>query len=217
MQHDSHITTYETRTISPAGVPGPVRTIRTLDDRTDVAARDVQVGLDSTGDAVFSWTRDGIEARTFTGGNHLGPIQKLSALGSDSALAMDPAGDAIVVWARNAKVVQARRVSTAGVVGPTKILSAPPLPGSAFEPRPAVAIAADGDAVAAWRGPNRDIFARTFSNPNVLGPIEQLSVSDPNSSAPVLPTVAIDPSGDHALVVWPPIGTGAPLEGAWGP
>ena len=91
MQYDSHITSYETRTISPAGVPGPVRTIRTLDDRTDVAARDVQVGLDSTGDAVFSWTRDGIEARTFTGENRLGPIQKLSTLGSDSALAMDPA------------------------------------------------------------------------------------------------------------------------------
>lgn len=222
-QHvDSDISTYEARTVSPAGVRGPVETVRTLNDPSVVAAQDVQVELDPDGDAVFSWTRpaccgapSAIEGRTLDDGTHLGLIQRLSTgQVAHPSLALDGAGNAMVVWERGFKMTQARRMSASSVLGPPLTLSLPQVPGGVrrLGTDPDVAVDADGNAVAAWRGfdgQDRIISARTISNLDALGPVQSLSASGSNA---YVPAVGID-AQDRALAVW----WRHRIEGALGP
>jgi hypothetical protein len=223
-QHsDSDISTYEARTISPAGVRGPIKTIRTVNDPSIVAAERVRVEVDPEGDAIFSWTRalgccgspSSIEARTLADGTRLGPIQTLSTgqVGS-SALALDAGGNAMVVWERGFKTTQARRMSASSVVGPLLTLSPPQVPGGVRRQGtdPDVAVDADGNAVAVWRGfdgEDRMISARTISNVDALGPVQSLSASGSNA---YVPAIGID-TQDRVLAVW----WRHRIEGALGP
>jgi hypothetical protein len=95
----------EARTISAAGVLGPVR-----DLSGNVGADDVQVASDADGERVAVWEVLGtspprVQARTVSAAGVLGPIQTLSTSASEPErggvnpqIASDADGDAIAVW-----------------------------------------------------------------------------------------------------------------------
>ena len=90
---------------------------------------------------------------------------------------------------------QARTISAAGVLGPSRTLSA-----AGHGPHPQIASDADGDAVAVWPrsdGSNYRVQARTISAAGVLGPTRTLSAAGQDASPPV----ASDADGD-AVAVW---------------
>ena len=93
-------------------------------------ARAASLAVDAAGDAVFAWrrfdgTNDRIQAQTRSAAGVLGPVRTLSAAGQPAfgnQVAIDGAGNAVITWLRNDgafDIAQARRVSAAGVVGPT--------------------------------------------------------------------------------------------------
>jgi hypothetical protein len=177
------------------------------------------VALDASGDAVAVWQRfDGantrIEARARSAGGVLSPMQTLSVAGQDAnfpQVAVDAAGDAVVVWARKdgsgpcgsggCVRIQARARSAGGVLGPVLTLSPAGQNSHDFD----VAIDADGDAVAVWNRSDgssgsccRRIQARAISAGGVLGPVQVLSAPGQHADAP---RVAVDADGD-AVAVW---------------
>lgn len=85
----------QARTRSAAGVLGPVQTLSPAGGNSIGP-----VAMDSDGDAVAVWTRDGkIQARTRSAAGAFGPVQTLSAAGAGEAkIAVDSAGDALAVW-----------------------------------------------------------------------------------------------------------------------
>jgi hypothetical protein len=94
----------ETRARSSAGALSAVQLLSPAGQ--DATAP--QVGIDSTGDGVFTWTRfDGtknrIQARTRSAAGALGAVQTVSAAGQDasaSQVAVNANGDARAAWQR---------------------------------------------------------------------------------------------------------------------
>jgi PKD repeat protein len=166
------------------------------------------VAVDQAGDAVAAWARSNgsnaiVQAATFpAGGNFSAPVD-LSLPGesaSDLQVAMDPAGDAVVVWERsngsNFVVQAATRTAGGGFSTPFDLSASGE---NAFAPQ--VAMDQAGDAVVVWQGSNGTNkiiqaatrqFGRPFSSP--------LNLSEPGQDA-FEPQVAVDPAGD-AVVVW---------------
>jgi hypothetical protein len=118
---------------------------------------DPQVAMDQVGNAIVAWERfNGNEtlvqgATRPAGGSFSAPFD-LSAPGGDALspkLAMNPAGDAFVVWYRGddtQSIVQARARPAGGSFGAPVDLSPPDV--DSFEP--VVAMDQAGDAIAAW-------------------------------------------------------------------
>jgi hypothetical protein len=176
-----------------------------------------QVDISAEGQAVFVWVRfDGtnpdpnpnvrccnrIQARSSSGGV-LGPIQTVSAAGqnaNDPQVAVDQAGDAVIVFRRLDGAVDritARTRSAAGVLGTTSTLS--PAGGNTFEPQ--VAVDDGGDAVFSWTrfvNPNFQIATRALSSAGVLSGIQGLSQLGQNAFNSRLD---VDADGD-AVVTW---------------
>ena len=99
----------QARTISAAGVLGPVQT---LSDPCTCRSTTPQVASDADGDAVAVWASQQIqrvEARTISAAGVLGPVQTLS-FGFAPQVASEADGDAVAVWTR--RVVN-RRIQTA--------------------------------------------------------------------------------------------------------
>jgi hypothetical protein len=193
----------QARTISAAGVLGPIRTL----SRSGGSAAGALIASGADGDALAVWGRsDGsnhrVQARSISPPGVLGPIRTLSRAGdraSAAGIASAANGDAIAIWRRfdsaTSNRVQARTISAAGALGPIQTLSAA---GESDFP-PQIASDADGDAVAVWGFRGYRIQARTISSAGVLGPIEVLS--DPDGTPTVLPEVASDGNGG-AIAVW---------------
>ena len=198
----------QARTLSAAGVLGPIRTL----SRAGHDARLPEIAVSTNGRAVVVWeerfngaTRQ-VQARTLSAAGVLGPIQTLSQAGHDAYLpevAVDADGDAVVVWKRwgSDRRVQARTLSATGVLGPIQTLSPPASLGpESTDNGPKVAVDRLGHAVVVWRNDdNFRVQARSRSRAGVLGPIQTLS-------APVLhdtfyQKVAIDRRG-NAVVTW---------------
>jgi hypothetical protein len=185
----------QARLESADGTLGPLRTLSK--PLTDPSYADV--GIDSTGKAVFLWSGQmGFEARAVSTNGTMSPIQGVSPPHSTASnlpadLAVDPAGRAAFTWqrytARNYQV-QARTRAPNGHLGPVETMSTPPQ--SAFEPR--VAVVAGGDALVAWA--SSGVLARTLSPADTLGPIQR--VAGPGSSSPRVDS----DSGGNAVIAW---------------
>ncbi len=202
-QNDSN-SRVQARSISAAGVLGPIENVSAAGQD----ASEPQVASDADGDAVAVWKRAvgedySVQARTISAAGVLGSIENLSAAGQTAVgaqVASDADGDAVAVWHRydgSRYRVQARTISAAGVLGPTRTLSA--AGENAFLPQ--VASDADGDAVAVWYrfdGSKDRVQARTIPAAGVLGPIKNLSAAGQNANGP---QVASDADGD-AVAVW---------------
>lgn len=168
----------QSRRISAAGVRGPLKLVSGGGED----AFHPNVRVDADGDAIAGWRRlkganHRIQARTISASGVLGETLTLSGTGQDAfdyGLAIDDDGDAIAVWRRSDGTnhrIQARTISAAGALGPTKTISA--AGGDARDPE--VAVDAGGDAVVVWRrfdGTSHRLQARRVSASSALGPIE---------------------------------------------
>jgi hypothetical protein len=145
---------FQARTLSDAGVLGRTRNVSA---GKEVA--DLQVDLAGDGDAVFAWqTKDGltgkslIEARTLSAGGALGRTKTLSDPTYDAfdpQVGVDADGDTVFAWQSNDGVndlVKARSISAAGALRPAVNVASFADPVSGLR----LAVAADGDAAAAW-------------------------------------------------------------------
>jgi uncharacterized protein YheU (UPF0270 family) len=192
-------------------------------------ARDPQVAVDQTGDAVFAWERlDGttgcggsaclrIQARARSPAGALSAVQTLSAAGQSASspeMAVDQDGDAVFGWERPDATtdcggsacgrIQARARSAAGALSATQTLSA----AGRDARTPEVAVDQAGDAVFAWE--RRDATTDCGGSGCLLIQARARSaagtlsatqtLSDAGQSA-LVPQVAVDQAGD-AVVVW---------------
>jgi hypothetical protein len=184
-----------------------------------------RVGVDSTGDAVFAWTRPDpttdcgsgfpctrVQGRARSATGTLSAVQNISSATKNvfqSQVAVDPNGNAVFVWSQNFDVVsfqiRARRRSASGALGAIKAISGKiPLPGGSFAigGRPVVGVDSNGNAVIAWE--RRDtagdlrIQARGLSAGGSLSTIQTISPSGQHAYSP---DIAVAPNGD-AVVVW---------------
>ncbi len=178
-------------TLAPAAL-GVFSSPSTLSGRGG-ASPAVAVGDNGAGVAV--WTRfDGlvsrVQATTMSAGGDFGPVQTLSADGSNAfapQAAVDADGDAIVVWTRldGSVIAQARRISAAGALGPVLDLS----PAGEDASGAQVAIDSDGDALAVWfraNAGNRRVLGRAIPKTGPLGPLLGFSEPAANASQPRL-------------------------------
>jgi hypothetical protein len=193
----------EARTLPAGGALGGVQSISDAGQH----AYDPQVALDVNGNAVITWQRnDGVnnrvQTRTLSAAGVLGNVRTLSDAGEPawgSRVALDSAGNAVIVWHRsdgNHDRVQARTMSSVGTLGLVLTLSA----GGEDAWMADVAANDAGDAVFVWqRFDSIDwrIEARTLSASGNLG--QTWTVSDAGGSA-YGPRIAAH-DGD-AVVTW---------------
>jgi hypothetical protein len=162
------------------------------------------VAMNAAGDVVIAWWDDGFwgVARP-AGGNFSAPVQLSQKFGRDARLAIDASGDGVLVWAEYFSPIQAvHYFSGIGWSSPLAIGAAPTVGTN-----PAVAMTANGKAIAVWQETVGNAYATIGSAtmaPNGLW-------SAP-SSLPIAkfdqyfrdqhnPDIAIDGNGD-ALAVW---------------
>jgi hypothetical protein len=160
--------------------------------------------MDATGNALVAWLQGDhlIQARARTASGKFRPIETISEVGREAGVpnvAMDPAGNALIVWRYyDTLIVHARTRSAAGVLGPIETLSEVGHDSGGQQ----IAMNANGDTVIVWMNSTRPgellIKARARSAAGVLGPIETLS--EPGQRA-FYPQVAIDAAG-NTLTVW---------------
>jgi hypothetical protein len=192
------------RTMSSAGVLGPVLEGGSASGTADFEPR---VAIDDQGDAVFAFTRlsstEGVLARRLRAGDvSLSGLIAISPANqgvSAPEIATDANGDTVFTWvnfeAFSHPRVQARVMSSRGVLGPIRNLSALNQDGRA----PQVAMDAAGNSVIAWvredgvDGDNDIVQARTMTVNSSLGPTVNVSNSGGRAFAP---DVATDEDGD---------------------
>jgi hypothetical protein len=208
---DGSNTRIQARRRSAAGVLSPIQTL-------SAAGQDAfapQVAVDGAGNAIFTWARsDGsnsrIQARKRTAGGTLTAVQTLSAAGQNAnspQVAVDGAGNAIFTWARldGSKpsfppccfLVQARKRSAGGALGPVQTLSA--AGRNAGDPQ--VGIDGDGDAIFTWvrnDGSNARIQARKRTAGGALTAVQTLSAAGQSAFEP---RVGVDDAG-NAIITW---------------
>jgi hypothetical protein len=192
------------RARSAAGALSPIENLSAAGQ--DAAAP--QVGIDSGGNAVFTWLRsDGTDLRAQTrvrdAGGALSPIQNLTAPGqsaTDPQLAVDPGGDAIFTWVRSDGTVlraQTRARAAGGTLSQIQNLS----DATAFASNPQVGVDSGGNAVFTWLqsdGTVDRVRARARSATGVLSQVENVSQAGKNASQP---KVVVDSGGD-AVIAW---------------
>lgn len=113
----------QTRTVSAAGVLGPVRTL----SPAGTNPQDLDIDADDTGDAVVVWGFvSPIQARTVSATDAVGPLETLSAAGATGFspdVAVDAAGDAVAAWESGQSGRVETRTMTAGAWGPSTLIS----------------------------------------------------------------------------------------------
>jgi hypothetical protein len=203
----------QARSRSATGTLGPVETLSAPGQDSTFP----QIGIDGNGNALIVWQRfDGsssscclraqAQARSATG--TLGAVQTLSAGGNDARqveVAMDPGGDAVVVWQRydgstdcggsGCRRVQARSRSAAGSLSAVQTLSGPGY--NAIDPE--VDVDTGGDAVIVWERCCYRVQARARSAAGTLSSVQALSAV--SNAGMMFPQVAVDADGD-SIVVW---------------
>lgn len=153
---------------------------------------------------LFSGSNYQVQLRPRTAGGALGAVKTLSPSdrNADSPhVAVDPDGDAVVVWRiLNGAVfrIQAAARSAAGALGAARMVSPPSVNSGAF---PRVGMDADGDAVVAWYANNGDdvrVYARTRRAGGVFSAVAALSPAGLDAGPPQL---AVDADG-NSVVGW---------------
>jgi len=181
------------RHIAPDGTPAA--TVLDL-SASGQSAVSPQVAIAPGGEATVVWDRFSgsnwiVQAvQLGSGGTPAGTLD-LSAAGRDAAepaLAVDPDGNAAVVWDRfdgSAFVVQMRRITAAGAPGQAATLSE----SGRDAADPQVAVAGDGSAAVGWSrfdGSNWVVQERTVSAAGSLGATANLSAAGRSAGDPVL-------------------------------
>jgi hypothetical protein len=175
----------------------------------DADASEAQVAMDSAGDAIAVWTRgDGnnavVQAAIRPVGKPWGVPVTVSEPGEGSSqphLAMNAAGDAVLVWQRsngNNVVVQAASKRADGRWGALATVSDA---GEDAE-GPRVALDGAGDAVAVWvRSDGSNVLVQSAVQPAGEAPWgKPVEVSEAGRDASE-PEIAVDAAGD-ATAVW---------------
>ncbi len=189
------------RRLRADGTRTPVRVLR------QNAASAGELGVSARGVVTAAWTRaDGLaEARRIAANGSLGPVWILSdsiyAAGSVD-VAVAPGGAAVVTWSRftgtpSTFVVQARRISAGGAVGPILDLATT----AASQSDPAVTIDGNGRATVVWvgtSGPTPIVRTRRIESSGTLGAVQDLSVL---GASQFFPDVAAGSDG-AAVAVW---------------
>jgi hypothetical protein len=191
----------QARSRSAGGSLGALQTVATGDVLTDPG-----VAVDSAGNALVVWSRrlmpgDDllVETRFRPAGGAFQAIQTHSSPGVNASreqVAMDPAGNALVVWQRPTfgdNRVQARFRPAGGGFGMTQNLSV----ANAHAERPRVEFDPDGDALVTWA---LESVVQTRFRPagGNFGPTQDISSAALNAGAAQL---AVDPAG-NAIFVW---------------
>ncbi len=190
------------RTMTETGALGPVQTLSAAGED----AIDPRVGVDDDGNGVIAWERyDGsdwrVQVTTLSETSVVGATQTLSAAGNENAdpeVAVDHAGDAVIVWRNgtDARIVGRTR-DVNGVLGTRTWLSA----AGGYAYGPDVDIDSNGDALAGWLrndGTNDLVQVRPVSAAGVWGADQTLSAAGADALGARL---AVDINGD-ATVTW---------------
>lgn len=191
------------RRVTASNAVGPIRNVSTPGQD----ALDPQVGVDASGNAVFTWYRfDGtnwrVQARQLSDTDTFGTTIDVSAAGRNAnspQVAVDRHGDAFLAWRRFDGTnwrVQDANLPAGGSLGVARTLSA----AGQDAAQPQVAINRIGQGVVVWRrfdGSKQRIEARTLNPVGAPGAITQLSAAGVNATTP---QVAIDPAGGTAAV-----------------
>jgi hypothetical protein len=196
----------QVRTRSPSGALGALRTI----SHAGQDGSDADVVVDGDGDVVFAWEQvDGssfrVQVRALSAGGVLGPVQNVSPASEQAVggrVAMNPDGDAVVVWMANIGGivrVRARARSAAGALGAVRTLSGPTF--NTADNR--IGIDAAGNATASWTssdGSHLRLQARSLSAGGALGPVRDISPSGIDV-VNTMTGLGVDATG-HAVFVW---------------
>jgi hypothetical protein len=190
-----------------------------------------QVALDAAGNAVSVWVRsDGsnsrVQAAVRPAGGTWETPQDLSAAGLHASapdVALDPAGDAVVVWLSSSSqygdgaLVQVAVRPAAGAWTPPEDIS----PANSSDPQ--VALDPARNAIAVWEhfpGGSAPVQAAVRPAGGAWGDPQDISAQD---ELAIQPRVALDSAG-NALALWTRLGLGAwsvraaarPAGGSWG-
>jgi hypothetical protein len=139
-------------------------------------------------------------------------VQLVSA-GRAPDVAVDAAGDAVLVWEQgdgaNVRIVTRTRGAD-GTLARKRALST----AGQNAQNPVVAFNEAGDAAVAWErydGSSWRLQARTIAADGSLGPVRTLSPPGQDLSPPLQSQLAVDSVG-NALVLWVPVGGGSPYR-----
>lgn len=173
---------------------GELSPVETLSE----AGRDaccVRIGVDAAGNAVYVWriryswpsTPWGIQARTRSATGVLGPVRTIVASSERGAgapkVAVDPDGNATIVWVHGSSYLTLRTLSAAGALGPFERLAANVIDSDyAGDGTPKLAVDVSGDTVITWlqhESAAARVKARTRSAAGVLGSVQTLSPPSP--------------------------------------
>ncbi len=184
-------------------------------------ASEAQVALDANGDAIAVWeSKDPKRSECFgehviqsalrpAGSTWQAPVDLSETSGAcDSEgpkLAVDSAGDAVVMWRRFERVegegavwLQAVNMSAHGIWrGPANVS---PVVGGAGASEPEVAIDGQGNATAVWEG-NINETEAVWSSTRPVGGSWQVPVDISGPGQTTEPDVTLDPAG-NAIAVW---------------
>jgi DNA-binding beta-propeller fold protein YncE len=191
----------QARSHSAGGSLGALQTVATGDLLTDPG-----VAVDSAGNALVVWSRRlmpgddlRVETRFRPAGGAFQAIQTHSSPGLNASreqVAMDPAGNALVVWQRPTfgdNRIQARFRPAGGGFGATQNLSV----ANVHAERPRVAFAPDGDALVTWELESL-VQARSRPAGGSFGVTQDISPAAVNAGPA---DIAVDPAG-NAVFVW---------------
>jgi hypothetical protein len=172
-----------------------------------LAAR-VRLGFDAAGNATAVWyqydgTRATVGANRFTAGAGWGTAMRLESedgFAIDPEIAVDPAGNAIVVWIQEDATgvnLRARRFEPASGWGSTTVVDT----GAGAAGSPAVAIDTAGNAIAIWQQVDvtRTLFASRLARGATWSAPVAIDTADFGDT--FFPRIAIDPTG-AAVAVW---------------
>lgn len=194
----------QARSRSANGMLGPIVNLtaghKSFSPRAAIAA---------DGSAIVVWQRregahDFVQAASRTGFGTFGPSEDISTAGHSGfspRVAMNRRGDTIVVWQANtgaATLIQARARSAGAAFGATQDLSTP---GSNGGDQPAVAIASDGSATAAWVRYSGTVFMIQAASRTGLTPFGSATTLTSHGESASGPQVAVN-AGGKAVVAW---------------
>lgn len=190
-----------TRVRHADGTLGPAQTLASAPGTGNGDADEVDVGVDRSGRAVFSWIlyqpgQASLQTRTRSRAGGLGPTLDVGT-GGYYGMTVTPAGRAIFGWQARAGYL-ARVLSPTGTLGPQLRVSPTGTDGQ---------VASGGeDAVFSWKqpGPGEDwrIMTREWSPGGSLGPPQVISRGNVTSSAGGEGLAAVAPDGTAAFYWW---------------
>jgi hypothetical protein len=196
----------QARSMSASGALAPLRTVARAD------FPDVNMGVDSQGNATFVWedfAQEHLEAftRVVAPDGHLGPIERISPLGGEAAftpeVAVTPSGRAIFNWADYKSsdftfTLVARARAADGSLQPIQRLTT--FDGGqnlSFQP----AVAPNGEAVFCWHADGA-IRARTRAPGGALGPARTIGSTPYGAGQP-----GFDSQGNIVFAWGAPVGS----------